>query len=301
MASRGSRLAQTQYVYAPLRGITFLILGGLFLTLADTVAKWLTVDTPTGEIIFGRGVSTLPCILFLVIRAGPRSLQLNNPRGTLERAAVAVVFTFFLMASLRELPIAEVIAILYASPLILAAIAPTMLRETVGMHRWIAILIAFAGVLVMMRPGAEGLYWVALLPLAAAGTSAFRDVLTRRVAGTETSLAIQFYTTLAMIIFGGVTVVFGWRVLPWSDVGLLALCGVLQFVGQYFFIDAFRYASATTLAPFRYAMLVWALIVGFIVWGDVPDAWAIVGTLLIAGGGLYAIYRVPASGDGGAT
>ena len=207
-----------------------------------------------------------------------------------QRAAVAVVFTFFLMASLRELPIAEVIAILYASPLILAAIAPTMLRETVGRHRWIALLI------VMMRPGAESLRWVALLPLAAASVSAFRDVLTRRVAGTETSVAIQFYTTLAMILFGGATVVFGWRALPWSDGGLLALCGVFQFVGQYLFIDAFRYAGATLLAPFRYAMLVWALVVGFAIWGDIPDAWAIVGTLLIAGSGLYVIYGVPASG-----
>ena len=301
MAPRGSRLAETRYVHAPLRGITFLVLGGLFLTLADTVAKWLTVDTPTGEIIFGRGVSTLVCILILVVRAGPRSLRLNNPVGTFQRAVVAVVFTFFLMASLRELPIAEVIAILYASPLILAAIAPSMLRETVGTHRWIALLIAFAGVLVMMRPGAESLHWVALLPLAAASVSAFRDVLTRRVAGTETSLAIQFYTTLAMIIFGGATIVLGWRTLPWSDVGLLAICGVLQFVGQYFFIDAFRYAGATLLAPFRYAMLVWALIVGFVVWGDIPDAWAIVGTLLIAGSGLYVIYRVPPSRDRDAT
>ena len=280
-----------------MRGIAFLVLGGLFLTMADAVAKWLTADTPTGEIIFGRGVSTLLCIAILVIRAGPRSLRPNDPLGIFQRAAVAVVFTFFLMASLRELPIAEVIAILYASPLILAAIAPSMLRETVGRHRWIALLIAFAGVIVMMRPGAESLRWVALLPLAAASVSAFRDVLTRRVAGTETSVAIQFYTTLAMILFGGATVAFGWRALPWSDIGLLALCGVFQFVGQYLFIDAFRYAGATLLAPFRYAMLVWALVVGFAIWGDIPDAWAIVGTLLVAGSGLYVIYRVPASGD----
>ena len=292
----GSRLAETHYAPAPLRGIAFLVLGGLFRTMADAVAKWLTADTPTGEIIFGRGVSTLLCIAVLVVRAGPRSLRPNDPRGIFQRAEVAVVFTFFLMASLRELPIAEVIAILYASPLILAAIAPTMLRETVGRHRWIALLIAFAGVIVMMRPGAESLRWVALLPLAAASVSAFRDVLTRRVAGTETSVAIQFYTTLAMILFGGATVVFGWRALPWSDVGLLALCGVFQFVGQYLFIDAFRYAGATLLAPFRYAMLVWALVVGFAIWGDIPDAWAIVGTLLIAGSGLYVIYGVPASG-----
>ena len=184
--------------------------------MADAAAKWLTVDTPTGEIIFGRGIATLLCILVLIARAGPRVLRPNNARGIFERAAVAVLFTFFLMASLRELPIAEVIAILYASPLILAAIAPSLLRETVGLHRWIALFIAFAGVLVMMRPGAETLRWVALLPLAAAFIGAFRDVLTRRVAGTETSLAIQFYTTLAMIVFGGVTIVFGWRALPWG-------------------------------------------------------------------------------------
>ena len=263
--------------------------------MADAAAKWLTVDTPTGEIIFGRGIATLLCILVLIARAGPRVLRPNNARGIFERAAVAVLFTFFLMASLRELPIAEVIAILYASPLILAAIAPSLLRETVGLHRWIALFIAFAGVLVMMRPGAETLRWVALLPLAAAFIGAFRDVLTRRVAGTETSLAIQFYTTLAMIVFGGVTIVFGWRALPWGDVALLTLCGVFQFVGQYFFIDAFRYAGATILAPFKYSMLVWALIVGFVIWGDIPDAWAIVGTLLIAGSGLYVIYRDPTS------
>lgn len=147
----------------------------------------------------------------------------------------------------------------------------------------------------MMRPGAESLRWVALLPLAAALLSAFRDVLTRRVAAFETSLSIQFYTTLAMIVFGGATFVFGWRALSWSDVGLLAICGVFQFIGQYLFIDAFRYAGATMLAPFKYSLLVWGLIVGFAVWGDIPDIWAICGTALIAGSGLYVIYKDPAS------
>ena len=295
MATSGSRLTDAHHVHAPLRGILFLVAGGLFLTIGDAAAKWLTVDTPTGEIIFGRGVSTLLCVLVLVVRTGPRALRPNNRRGVFERSAVAVVFTFFLMASLRELPIAEVIAILYASPLILAAIAPTMLRETVGAHRWFALCVAFAGVLIMMRPGAESLRWVALIPLAAAFIGAFRDVLTRRVAASETSVAIQFYTTLGMVMFGGATYFFGWRALPWEDVGLLAVCGVFQFIGQYLFIDAFRYAGATVLAPFKYSMLVWALLVGFVVWGDIPDAWAILGTLLIAGSGLYVIYRDPAA------
>ena len=295
MASSGSRLTDSHHVHAPLRGILFLIGGGLFLTMGDTAAKWLTVDMPTGEIIFGRGVSTMLCLVVLIARTGPSALRPNNPLGILQRSAVTVAFTFFLMASLRELPIAEVIAILYASPLILAAIAPTMLRETVGAHRWFALCLAFTGVLIMMRPGAESLRWVALIPLAAAFVGAFRDVLTRRMAASETSVAIQFYTTLGMMVFGGATYFLGWRALAWEDVGLLAVCGVFQFIGQYLFIDAFRYAGATVLAPFKYSMLVWALIVGFAIWGDVPDGWAILGTLLIAGSGLYVIYRDPAA------
>ena len=288
-----SPISESQHIYAPFRGIGSLIVGGLFLTLADSAAKWLTTDTPTGEIIFGRGVSTLACVLILIARASPGVLRINNNREMWGRAVVAAAFTFFLIASLRELPIAEVITILFASPLILAAMAPFLLGETVGRVRWIALSIAFLGVLVMMRPGAETLVWVALIPLAASVTSAFRDILTRRVAATDTSLAIQFYTTLAMIVFGGVTAGFGWRALLWPDIGLLAVCGVFQFIGQYFFIDAFRYASVSMLAPFRYAMLVWALIAGFLIWGDVPDLWAIAGMLLIVGSGLFVIYCDP--------
>ena len=86
---------------------------------------------------------------------------------------------------------------------------------------------------------------------------------------------------------------FGWRALLWPDIGLLAVCGVFQFIGQYFFIDAFRYASVSMLAPFRYAMLVWALIAGCVIWGDVPDLWAIAGMLLIVGSGLFVIYCDP--------
>lgn len=288
-----AQLLQSRSVDAPLKGVVYLSVGGLFLTLGDAVVKWLSTSIPPGEILFGRNTVTLVLTLAVAWRSSQplAALRTQNLRDQIARGLSAAAFSFVMVEALRRLPLAEVYTFLFSAPILLALLAPRMLGEHVGTDRWLAISVGFVGVLAMLRPGVDGLHWATLLALACAVLSALRDILNRRIVATDTSLAIQLYTNLSIVVISAATFPFGWKAIDLADATLLVLCGLIQFVGQYFFIDAFRYATTTLLAPFKYILLVWALATGFAVWGDVPDGWSLAGTLLIVGSGLFIVVR----------
>ncbi|MSP51358.1 MAG: DMT family transporter [Alphaproteobacteria bacterium] len=288
-----AQLLQSRSVDAPLKGVVYLAVGGLFLTLGDAVVKWLSTSIPPGEILFGRNTVTLVLTLAVAWRSSQplAALRTQNLRDQIARGLSAAAFSFVMVEALRRLPLAEVYTFLFSAPILLALLAPRMLGEHVGTDRWLAISVGFVGVLTMLRPGVDGLHWATLLALACAVLSALRDILNRRIVATDTSLAIQLYTNLSIVVISAATFPFGWKAIDLADATLLVLCGLIQFVGQYFFIDAFRYATTTLLAPFKYILLVWALATGFAVWGDVPDGWSLAGTLLIVGSGLFIVVR----------
>jgi len=155
----------------------------------------------------------------------------------------------------------------------------------------VAVLVGFSGVLIMFRPTGETMRLVALIPLSVALASAFKDIITRQITATESSVAILFITTLALAAAGLVTVVGGWRAITLFDLGLFAIGGFLLGSAQYLTIEAFRYAEAAVVAPFEYSAVLWAMLYGYLIWGDVPDRWIISGSVLVIGSGLYILYR----------
>lgn len=278
---------------APLRGIVYMVVGGALLTLNDAIIKWMTADYPVGQTLFLRGIFVfLPIVLIVRRTGGLAALRITSWKGQGTRAGLVVFSTFMFITGLSLLPLADAIAIAFAGPIFLTVLAVPLLGEQVGWRRWSAVSVGFLGVLIMLRPGADGLNWYALFPLAAALAGAFRDIVTRRISSTESSAAILLVTTSAVTLAGLASFPFtDWQMPSLSDLGLFAVTGIVLGGAHYLMIDTFRYAEAGLVAPFKYSTMIWAVLFGFAIWGDIPDRWIFAGSALVIGSGLYILHR----------
>jgi drug/metabolite transporter (DMT)-like permease len=268
-----------------------MVLGGVFMSLNNAMLKWVA-DYPPGETLFIRGAFTLLAI-FVIVGASGRysSLRVNSLSGHAVRAGCMVVSTFCFILGLRFLPLGETIAITFAGPLFVTALATPVFGETVGWRRWVAVFVGFAGILFITRPTAEAFQIAALLPLSSAFLSAARDMVTRRITVSESSIAILLTTNLALMGAGLFTMPFAWQTPSLFDAGVMAVSGILVAVGHYYTIETFRHAATALVSPYKYLSIIWAMLLGLLIWGDVPDSWMITGTLLVVGSGLYILHR----------
>jgi drug/metabolite transporter (DMT)-like permease len=275
-----------------LKGIACMIGGVAILTLNDGVMKWMTASYPVGEIIFIRGLFVLMVVALFAWRAGGLgALRVHDVRGQAVRALFTIASTGFFVTSLRFLPMAESIAITFASPLFVTALAPSLLGEGVGWRRWLAVVVGFVGVLIMIRPGGEHMRWVMLLPLSVALTFGLANIVTRRISATETSVSIMGFSMLSVTLVALATAPFGWRMPTVNDVALLALAGMLHGSAHFLMIEAFRLAEATVASPFIYTAMIWALILDMVVWVVWPDPWVMGGAVIVILSGLYILHR----------
>lgn len=275
-----------------LRGIVSILVAGFCLTLQDAVVKWLTGDYPVGEILAIRGSFAMTFASVLVWhRGGLSALRLPHLTGQITRIACVVIGTFCFVTATKHLPLATTLTITFAGPLIVTAMAPRFLGEYVGWRRWSAVTVGFAGVLFILRPDTGSIEWTMLLALTVAFTTAIRDVVTRRIAVNSNPAGMLFFALLSVTLAGYTTFSIEWHPPSPGDLGLFALTGAMLGVAQFLMIVAFRYSEASLLAPFKYVGIVWATIVGFLVWGDLPGDWEIAGSVLIISSGLYILHR----------
>ena len=275
-----------------LKGIACFVASGVISSFQDSSIKWLAASYPVGELMAVRGLCILIMLSFVVWHAGGLGcLIVRRPGAQFLRAACFVGSTGFFIWSLAYMPLADSIAVTFTGPLLVTALAPLLLGETVSWRRWTAVLVGFLGVLVIIRPAGGGFYLYTLLPIASALTGALRDIVTRSMTKGETSIAILFYSTLGSIVFGLSTSPFGWKPLPLFDVGLLITSGFFAAFSHFLAIHAFRYAEASSIIPFKYLTLIWASIAGFVVFGDIPGPNVFAGAVLVVGSGLYIIHR----------
>lgn len=285
-------MTRWQELPAAIRGILLMLVGGFILTVTDTLTKWLTTGYPVGQIMTIRSVFTLIPIAILAWRAGGLSaLRITDFRLQTARAGCAVASGFLFVSGLAYLPLAECIALAFSGPLFVTALATPVLGEQVGWRRWSAVIVGFLGILVMLRPTGNAIQWVALLPLSAAFSGAFRDIFTRKIRVSESPVAILAFTTLAIAVAGLCTLPFGWQPVAIQDLLLMATTGILVGAAQYLVIQAFHQAEASLIIPFKYLTLIWGALFGFIVWGDVPGFWVVMGACLVVGSGLYIMHR----------
>jgi drug/metabolite transporter (DMT)-like permease len=274
-----------------IRGIFSMILGGAALTMSDAATKWLTASLPIGEILFVRALFVTAAIGLILWRCGRiQDLRVVNIPNMGLRSFLAVCSTFLVVTSLSKLPLNEVIAILFVGPLFIALLAGPLLGERVGLQRWLAVLIGFGGMLIIVRPGSQAFQIAAFIPICAALVAAFRDIVTRKISATEKSSAILFYSTLALSLIGLATFPFGWKPMTLNDIGIAIMAGTFFGLGHYFIIEGYRYAEASIIAPYRYLNLIWAVILGYLLWNEIPSAWVLLGTPFVVGSGLYILY-----------
>ncbi|MGO1119282.1 DMT family transporter [Rhodovibrionaceae bacterium A322] len=270
-----------------------MIAAGLALTLNDGILKWLTGDYPVGQIMFTRGLFVFLPIAFLAWQAGGlSSLRIKSAKAHLIRAALVVSATFMFITGLRYLDFADAISITFAGPLFVTAMAAPLLGEVIGWRRWAAVGVGFVGVLFIVQPTGGVFHWAALLPLGASLLGAFRDVLTRRMAQGESSVAVLMTTTTAVTLAGGSTVLLGgWVSLAWGDLALMALSGLLMGTAHFLMIESLRLAEAALVIPFKYMSMIWAVLIGFFVWGSLPSATTLLGAGIVIASGLYILHR----------
>ncbi|MEL6219812.1 MAG: DMT family transporter [Pseudomonadota bacterium] len=270
-----------------------MLTGAAVLTLNDALIKGLTDSYPTGELLFLRGLFVWPWILLLAMRSGGlASLRIRNVKGQVLRSVCVIASAFLFINGLRHLALADAIAVTFTGPLFVTALAPLVLGERVGWRRWLAVLTGFAGVVFMLRPGGDVLEWAVLFPLGAAVFGGMRDLITRRIASTETTVAVLAVTTTVVLCAGLSTAPFTEWIIPRPEhLVIFAASGALLAIAHTLLIEAFRRGEATLVAPFKYSSLLWATVLGFLIYDELPDFWTLSGAVIIVLAGLYVFHR----------
>ena len=277
---------------AQMKGILFIVISNGIFGLTDALSKVLTADYPPGEILFFRSVFVFVSIVVMVmIQGGWRRVRIVNWRLQWARGALLAATSYIFVVALKHLPLADLTAMMFISPLVLTAMAPYFLGESVGWRRWTAVGIGFAGAMLIVRPSGEVMLWPMLLAATIPLTMSVRDIITRRLSKTDTATGMMICSTLCVMAGGLLSLPFGWAVPTWNGLALFALTGTLQGVAQFFLVYAFIYGEAVVVAPFRYFLLLWATLYGWLFFGDLPRLETITGAAIVCGAGLYIFYR----------
>jgi drug/metabolite transporter (DMT)-like permease len=194
------------------------------------------------------------------------------------------------LEALSLMPLTDIFAIVMSAPLLISALSALVLKERVTFRRWVAILIGFSAVLVMMRPGGDVTSPGALLVVGSVVVYSFAMILTRRLGSTESAGAMTFYSALVFLAVGLIAAPFSWIQPTPIGMLLMAAIGLLAGSAQYCVIEAFRIAPPSLIAPFEYTSLLWAMLFGFLVWGDVPTALILAGAAVIIVSGIYVLH-----------
>ncbi|BBK43228.1 hypothetical protein STVA_32480 [Allostella vacuolata] len=273
-------------------GAAFMLLAGLLFIALDTIAKLMVAHYSFVQVTWGRYFfSMLPILLLFALRGQFRFMRTRRPALQLTRSALLLFASALFVLALRYLPLADTITLNHSSPLLVTALSVPLLAEKVGWRRWAAVTVGFVGVLVVVRPGFEEMHWAVALPLVTATAMAFYNITTRMLAATDSPLTTIFYTGLVGTVVSTGCVPFFWTEPDlWGWVGLVAM-GLLGFIGHLVYIHAFRHAPPSFLAPMSYLGLAWGTLAGWALFGQLPDLGTFIGMGIIAGSGLYILYR----------
>lgn len=275
----------------PTRGILLLIAATFMFSISDVFAKILGARLHVIEIGWIRYLVSLVIVLAVQARMGRVRVRVRFPGQQVARGLAMVCSMMLFFVALRFMPIADAAAVGFVSPLMITALSVPLLGEVVGLRRWAAIGVGFAGVLIVMRPGTGAFQPAALLVVCSSLSWAFASVFTRKLAGKEDAGAMMLWT---IMVGGGVLSLplpFVFTMPSLLDVAMATAIGVLVTAGQYWMIFAYRHASASMLAPFSYVQLIWSTTSGWLVFGQLPDEWTWVGAAVIMASGLYTLHR----------
>jgi drug/metabolite transporter (DMT)-like permease len=277
---------------SPLYGIGLMIIMTACFSSLDASAKYATNDLPLWMVLWGRYVFHFLFSMVFFLRRAPRDIVFTkNLKLQIFRSVIIFCAGVTFWAGLMYLPLADCTVITFVAPLLVTILSVFLLGEKFGFHRWGSVIIGLLGVIFVIRPGMGIAHWAVILPLFAALFYATVLITTRVLGQRENVLTTLFYTSIGGLILSSVMVLFFWKTPSPMQWLLLMWLGLLGAVGHFFMIKAFEKAPASLLAPFNYASLIWATLLGFLLFGDLPDAWTIFGAAIIISSGLYLVRR----------
>jgi len=271
-----------------IRAVLYMMVMVLCFSVLETTAKYLSRFYPVPMLVWSRyTVHTVLMLLLFAPRFGAGLLRTNQPAGQVLRAALLMSSTACYFGALSFLPMAEVKAVSFISPLLVTMLAVWWLGEQVSRTRWIAVVAGFLGVLFIGRPGSAMLQWPALLAVGAALCYSLYQIMTRKFSETENVFTTLFYTALVGCVLMSLVVPLFWKTPELRHVPLLILLGLVAGFGHFMLIKALELENASFLSPLGYVQLLWVILFGFLAFGDLPDLYSMVGMAIVVGSGLY--------------
>lgn len=277
-----------------LRGAGLMVVSMAAFTFNDVCMKSLSGQIPLFQAIFMRGLLT--CLLIWAVGRRMGAIRMDLPRrdwGLIGlRSGAEIGATFFFLTALFHMPIANVTAILQALPLTVALAAALFFREPLGWRRLAAIGVGFGGVMLIVRPGADGFSIYSLYALTAVGFVTLRDLTARRLSPAVPSITVALITAMVITSAGGLaSAIQGWAPVDGRSLGLIALAASFILFGYLASVAVMRVGEIGFIAPFRYTGLIWALLLGFLVFGDWPAPLTLAGAAIVVAMGLFTLYR----------
>jgi drug/metabolite transporter (DMT)-like permease len=275
-----------------LSGILLMVAAVTTFAMLDATAKYTVKSLSTAMVVCFRYAIASAYVAILVWRmGGARFLVTRHRKLHAARGLLLLGSTVFNFLALNYIQLAQTSAITFSNPLIVCVLSPWLLGERVGLRRWLAVIVGFIGVLIIVRPGTAGFHWAMTASLLSALCGALYQIATRHVGLHDQALTSLFYVTLTGALGAVPLGLVGWQTPEAWQWGLLGLAACFGTVGHFMLTEAHRRAPASVLAPFVYTQIIPMMIIGFLVFGDVPDRWTLAGGLVVIASGLYVLYR----------
>lgn len=276
---------------ASLTGIGLMLIGIFFFSLNDAMGKWLIATYSVGQLLLLRSATGLLVLAPFIWREG-RTAFTTAPRPLIQW--LRPLFSTFEVGcfywALAYMPLADVMTFYLAAPIYVTALSPFILRERVGWRRWAAVIVGFIGVMIALNPSAQSLTPAALVAIAGSLTYSIFLICTRMVRGTS-DVVLVTASFAGALIFGLVAAPFTWVALKWQDAALLGLLGVVATGAHVCVNRSLQIAPASVVVPYQYTMIVWAILLGYIFFGDIPRTTMLVGATIIIVAGIYIFVR----------
>ena len=278
-----------------IRGAIYMCLSMIGFVFNDAVIKYASTDIGMYQSIFIRGCFAVIIIGAACIHSGVfKKIPNKSDHKLIFWRTVAEIFaTITFLTALFYLPIANITAILQALPLTVTLAASWFLGEKIGWKRGLAILVGFFGVLLIIQPGTDEFNIYSILGIVCVAFVTLRDLVVRKFNKNISTLYVAFITAAAIALIGGVlTFIYeGWTPMKLSEITLLFIASCLIFMGYYFAISAMRNGQVSFVSPFRYTIMIWAILLGYFVWGDIPNNLTLLGISIVIGMGIFTFWR----------
>jgi drug/metabolite transporter (DMT)-like permease len=273
-------------------GIFYMIGATVMFSASSALSKWQVVDYPIGELLFVRTMASLAvCALLILPAAGISVFRTQRPRDHLMRGTVQAISQTFIVIAFSMMPLAGAVAINFSAPLFATLASALVLKESVGAVRWSALIVGFVGVLIVTAPGASTFQIGALFALGNAVMYGSVTAAVRGMTATESSGTLTMYQLVVLTLIYSAFLPFGFTMPTAGDGALMVLNGGANGLGQYWWTRALHLAPASAVTPFYYFSLVWAMVIGFAVWGDIPTIGLLTGSVIVVSSGLFLLWR----------